>query len=78
MTPAERKAVRRACGYTEPGEDAGDRPWRWYQARGLLEFRMDGLTRAEGDVVRRYLDNTPDRLCGFLGVPPGPNLGETL
>ena len=100
LTDPERSAIRRFCGYPPYGQGpAGFQGWRYYQARGLLEFRMTYLTEPEIVVVRRYLgqleeletpgdSDTGDsreaslrilhdwrlHLCGFLGIPPGPEL----
>jgi hypothetical protein len=89
--------------------------WRFYQAYGLLEYRLQRLSDAEAAVARTYLatlatlecavtdasasldtdsaaawtrnareiaertrlfDDWRRRLCGFLGIPPGPALGS--
>jgi hypothetical protein len=89
--------------------------WRFFQAYGLLEFRINNLSDAEAAVVRRYLgtlavlefavpragdnldtdqaavwtrnrdemrdrarlfDDWRRRLCGFLGMQPGPDLAD--
>lgn len=113
---AERTDVRRFCGYPAFGAGvAGFQNWRFYQAYGLLEYRLNYLTGSEEAVVRRYLaqlgqletaipdassgldtgtagpfvrnpeelrergrlfDDWRRRLCGFLGVPAGPDLGD--
>ena len=112
----ERTDVRRFCGYPAFGAGTqGFQNWRFYQAYGLLEFRLNWLTGSEEAVVRRYLatlaemelalaasssgldigeasgfvrnanelsdrtrllDGWRRRLCGFLGVPAGPALGD--
>ncbi len=116
FTDSERTDIRRFCGYPAFGAGtSGFQNWRFYQAYGLLEFRLNYLTGAEEAVARRYLGQlalleaaipaasdgvdiaaagaykrSPDelrerdrlfdgwrrRLCGFLGVPPGPDLGD--
>ena len=116
FTEAERTEVRRFCGYPAYGAGtAGFQNWRFYQAYGLMELRMNWLTGSEEAVVRRYLgelaaleraipaasdgvgtaeagpyrrnadelaerrrlfDDWRRRLCGFLGLPPGPALGD--
>lgn len=116
FTDSERTDVRRFCGYPAFGAGtSGFQNWRFYQAYGLLEFRLNYLTGPEEAVVRRYLgqlglleaaipaasdgldvaeaggyarnlnevrdrsrllDGWRRRLCGFLGVPPGPDLGD--
>lgn len=113
---SERTDVRRFCGYPAFGAGvSGFQNWRFYQAYGLMEFRLNYLTGAEQAVVRRYLaqlhqmetaipttaqgldiaeagpfvrnpqelrerttmfDGWRRRLCGFLGVPAGPGLGD--
>ena len=112
----ERTDVRRFCGYPAYGAgNSGFQGWRFYQAYGLMEFRLNYLSGAEEAVVRRYLatllqleaavpaaaggldiaaaagftrnaeelrertrlfDDWRRRLCGFLGLPPGPALGD--
>ena len=116
FSDAERTDVRRFCGYPAYGATpVGMQTWRYYQAYGLLEFRINNLSDAEEVVVRRYLatltmleiavprsgenldtdqaaiwtrnrdeprdrvkmlDEWRRRLCGFLGVPPGPALTD--
>jgi hypothetical protein len=112
----EKTDIRRFCGYPAYGAGpAGFQGWRFYQAYGLLEFRMNNLSAAEEAVTRRYLatlnqlecavpaaspgldtdkagpfqrnndelmqrtslfDGWRRRLCGFFGVPAGPDLGD--
>jgi hypothetical protein len=56
FTDAEKTDIRRFCGYPAYGAaPAGIESWRFYQAYGLLEFRMNNLSDAESTVVRRYL-----------------------
>ena len=116
FSETERTALRRFCGYPAYGAGtAGFQNWRFYQAYGLLEYRLNYLTGSEEAVARRYVatletletavpaasagldtgkagpfERNPDemrertrllddwrrRLCGFLGVPPGPALGD--
>jgi hypothetical protein len=121
FTDAQKVEIRRFCGYPAYGAGAaGFESWRFFQAFGTLEYRMNNLAPAEIGVTLQYLstlaaleaaippasDNldtesaaawthnqneTADRtalfdawrrrLCGFLGVPPGPALapaGVTL
>lgn len=113
---AERTDIRRYCGYPAYGAGAsGFQGWRFFQAYGLLEYRLSNLAPAEEAVARGYLaqlapleleipatgsrldtaeaavwtrnpqelrdrtrlfDDWRRRLCGFLGVPPGPGLGD--
>jgi hypothetical protein len=52
----EKTDIRRFCGYPAYGNaDSGMQNWRFFQAYGLLEFRMNNLSDAETAVVRRYL-----------------------
>jgi hypothetical protein len=114
---SEKTDIRRFCGYPAFGSAAsGFENWRFFQAYGLLEFRMNNLSDTETAVVRRYLgtltvlefavpragdnldtdqaavwtrnrdeprdrtrlfDDWRRRLCGFLGVPPGPALTDS-
>jgi hypothetical protein len=116
FTDAQKTDVRRFCGYPAYGAgDAGFQGWRFFQAYGLLEYRLNNLSDAETVVVGTYLttlqglesavtgasanldtdqasvwrhnrnevadraalfDGWRRRLCGFLGVPPGPDLGD--
>lgn len=114
FTDVERTDIRRHCGYPAYGAGAsGFQGWRFHQAYGLMEHRLNRLAGAEEAVVRDYLatlatleravpeasatldteqaavwkrnplelrertrlfDDWRRRLCGFLGVPPGPGL----
>ena len=116
FTDAQKTDIRRYCGYPAYGAGAaGFQGWRFFQAYGLLEFRMNNLSAAEASVVMSYLTTlralecgvteasgrldtaeaavwtrNPDevreraglfddwrrRLCAFLGLPPGPGLGN--
>jgi hypothetical protein len=114
FSDAEKTEIRRHCGYSAIGTGAdGFQNWRFYQAYGLLEYRLLRLSDSEEAVVRNYLatlagleiaipassanldtaeaavwkrneqeladrarlfDDWRRRLCGFLGIPPGPAL----
>ncbi len=114
--PNQLTDVRRFCGYPAYGIGAsGFQGWRFFQAYGLLEYRMQNLAPQEESVVLSYLtqlysletdvigtaarldteqaavwtrnprevrertrlfDDWRRRLCGFMGVPPGPTLGD--
>jgi len=116
FTDVERTELRRYCGYPAYGSGpAGYQGWRFFQAYGLMEFRLSHLTGAEEMVARRFLvtlealeraipaagetldtavaavwtrnarevqertrllDDWRRRLCGFLGLPPGPALAD--
>lgn len=116
FSASERTDIRRHCGYPAYGVGAsGFQGWRFFQAYGLLEYRVQNLAAAEEAVVRGYLvqlaslevdipataarldteqaavwtrnpqetrdraalfDDWRRRLCGFLGIPAGPALGE--
>lgn len=56
MTDEEKDAIRRYCGYFLQG-DAGQgvRAWGYYQAEGLLVFRLTRLSTAEEAVALRYV-----------------------
>jgi hypothetical protein len=114
FSDAEKADIRRFCGYPAYGAGAaGFQGWRFFQAYGLMEYRLNNLSDAEAAIVLRYLgalrslecaiptaagnldtdqaavwtrnkseildrtrllDDWRRRLCGFLGVPPGPDL----
>jgi len=116
FTDAQKADIRRFCGYPAYGAGAaGFNSWRFYQAYGTLEYRLNNLAPAEVAVVLQYastlgtieaaiprisenldtesaaawthnadelkdrealFDSWRRRLCGFLGVPPGPALGQ--
>ncbi len=116
FTDAQKTDARRFCGYPAYGAGAsGGQGWRFFQAYGLLEYRLNNLAAAEEAVVNGYLatlatlegavpdagsrldtaqaavwtrnpaelreraalfDDWRRRLCAFLGVPPGPGLGD--
>jgi len=53
---AEKTDLRRFCGYPAYGAGAGGfQGWRFFQAYGLLEFRLNNLSTAEEAVCRTYL-----------------------
>ena len=114
LTDPEKTDARRFCGYPAYGAAAsGNTGWRFYQAYGALEYRLNNLSASEEAVLRQHLatlrmfesaipaaaDNLDTaaaavwthnqdeveqrqrlerdwgrRLCGFLGLPPGPAL----
>ncbi len=114
FTDAERVDIRRFCGYPVYGPGAsGFNGWRFFQAYGALEYRVNNMAPSEYQVVRQYLGNLytlesailgsgdnldtdaasvwthnrnevrdrtnlfdgwRKRLCGYLGVPAGPEL----
>jgi hypothetical protein len=114
FSDGQKADVRRFCGYPAYGAGAaGFESWRFFQAYGTLEYRMNNLAAAEVAVTLQYLstlaaleaaipptsenldtdsaaawthnadelrdrtrlfDSWRRRLCGFLGVPPGPAL----
>ena len=56
FTDTEKTDIRRFCGYPAYGAGAaGFQSWRFYQAYGLLEYRMNNLSDPELAVVRRQL-----------------------
>lgn len=116
FTDGQKADIRRFCGYPAYGAGAaGFNAWRFFQAYGTLEYRMNNLAPAEVAVTLQYIstlatlevavprtsenldtesavawthnademrdrtnlfENWRRRLCGFLGVPPGPALGQ--
>jgi hypothetical protein len=56
LTDYEKINTRRHCGYPAYGGTAtGFSSWRFYQAYGLLEYRINNLADGEVIVLRRYL-----------------------
>ena len=56
FTDAERTDIRRHCGYPAYGVGAsGFQGWRFFQAYGLLEYRLTNLSPSEEAVARGYL-----------------------
>jgi len=116
FTDGQKADIRRFCGYPAYGAGAaGFNSWRFFQAYGTLEYRLNNLAPAEIAVVLQYVstlgmieaaipgisdnldtesaaawthnadelkdrealfDSWRRRLCGFLGVPLGPALGQ--
>lgn len=68
FTDAEKTDIRRFCGYPAYGDALSSmQTWRFYQAYGLLEFRMNNLSDSELTVIRRYLAT----LAGLEAAIPG-------
>ena len=116
FTDAQKVDIRRFCGYPAFGAGASSfSNWRFFQAYGTLEYRLNNLAPAEIAVTLQYIstlatleaaippssenldtnsaatwihndkeaadritlfDGWRRRLCGFLGVPPGPSLND--
>lgn len=56
FTDAEKADIRRFAGYPPYGTGAsGFQGWRFFQAFGLLEYRMNNYAAAEIQIVRQYL-----------------------
>jgi len=56
FTDAQKTDIRRFCGYPAYGAGAwGFEGWRFFQAYGLLEYRMNNLSPSEMTVVTNYL-----------------------
>jgi hypothetical protein len=73
FTDAQKTDIRRFCGYPAYGVGAtGFEGWRFFQAYGLLEYRMNNLSPSEIAVVTGYLStlHTLERAV--------PETGETL
>jgi hypothetical protein len=55
---ADKVDVRRFCGYPAYGfGPSGFQGWRFFQAYGLLEYRLNNMDPTEGAVVQTYLGN---------------------
>lgn len=53
LTETEKVAVRRHAGYPAYGEgSAGFQNWRFFQAYGLMEFRLRNLSAEEETVLK--------------------------
>ena len=60
FTDSQKTDIRRFCGYPAFGNNnaTGFQNWRFFQAFGLLEFRLNNLSPAEeGVVTATYLAN---------------------
>lgn len=59
FTEAEKVDIRRFCGYEAFGAGpSGFQGWRFFQAYGLLEFRLNNMAPEEEAVIRvTYLAN---------------------
>ena len=56
FTDAQKADVRRFCGYPAYGAGAaGFESWRFFQAFGTLEYRLNNLSAAEVAVTLQYL-----------------------
>lgn len=56
FTDAQKTDIRRFCGYPAyGGTPSGFQSWRFFQAYGLLEYRMNNLSPEEVQVVLNYL-----------------------
>ena len=58
LSNSERVDVRRFCGYPAYGTgSSGFQSWRFFEAYGVLEYRLSNLADEELQVVRQYLAN---------------------
>jgi hypothetical protein len=56
FTDAQKTDIRRFCGYPAYGAGlAGFNSWRFFQAYGTLEYRMNNMAPAEIAVTAQYL-----------------------
>lgn len=56
FTDAQKVDIRRFCGYPAyGGTPAGFQSWRFFQAYGMLEYRLNNLLPEEATVVVNYL-----------------------
>lgn len=117
FTTAQKVDIRRFCGYPQYGNvPSSFQSYRFFQAYGTLEYRMQNMLVEEAAVVintylgplnqleqailgasanldtdkaavwthnknevadRTWLFNSwRRRLCGQIGIPPGPDLGD--
>jgi hypothetical protein len=74
FTDAQKTAVRRFCGYPAYGAGPwGFQGWRFFQAYGLLEYRLNNLSDAEVAVVLSYLATLATLECAVTEA--GTQLG---
>ncbi len=58
LLDSEKTDARRFCGYPAYGAGvAGNMGWRFYQAYGAMEYRLDNLSPSEECVLRAHLAN---------------------
>lgn len=117
FTDAQKVDIRRFCGYPVfGGTPSSFQSYRFFQAYGTLEYRMQNLLPEEETVIttvylpnlttlesaipttsdnldtdvaavwthnknelrdrERLFDSWRRRLCGFIGIPPGPDLNN--
>lgn len=58
FTNAQKVDVRRYCGYAAYGAGpSGFQGWRFFQAAGLMEYRLNNMAPEEETVVTTYLTN---------------------
>ena len=56
LNDAEKTDVRRFCGYPAYGAgQPGAMGWRFYQAYGAMEYRLNNLSDSEENVLRIHL-----------------------
>ena len=56
LSEVEKTDARRFLGYPVFGADrAGNMGWRFYQASGSVEYRLNNLSASEEGVLRSYL-----------------------
>jgi hypothetical protein len=66
LSEAEKTDIRRYCGYPVYGNAAsGGLGWRFYQAYGLLEYRMLHLTEHERRVARTQIQVLAEAEAGL-------------
>jgi len=71
---AEKTDLRRFMGYPAYGAGAsGFQGWRFFEAYGTLEFRMNNASPSEYQVTRQYLSQLYTLESAILGA--GTNMG---
>jgi hypothetical protein len=69
ITDADKVDVRRYCGYPAYGAGAtGFQGWRFFQAYGLLEYRLNNMSGNEVTVVGGYLATLRQLETGVPGA----------
>lgn len=73
LTDSEKVNARRFMGYPVFGTNlSGNMGWQFYQAAGLLEYRISNLSADEETVLRQYLAT----LCSLESAVP--DVGASL
>lgn len=77
LTQQERVDIRRYCWYPAYGPGAsGFQGWRFFEAYGVLEYRMTNMTGQEFSVIRYMLNNLAALEAAIIAASSGLNVAE--